>query len=76
MRADIQAVVSNVPDQPISPGVLAEHSTGWMGLPGLLGHRGGRSWSTLFEVVDRDVPTPTPTAPSESSSTPVTTRPG
>src|SRR6476661_692992 len=50
VRADIQAVVSNVPDQPISPGVLAEHSTGWAGVPGLVGHRGGRSWSTLFEV--------------------------
>lgn len=50
VRADIQAVVTNVPDQPITPGVLAEHSTGWMGLPGLLGHRAGRSWSTLFQV--------------------------
>ena len=50
VHADIQAVVSNVPDQPVSPGVLAESSTGWMGVPGLVGHRGGRSWSTLFEV--------------------------
>ncbi|MEP6563197.1 MAG: glycoside hydrolase family 36 N-terminal domain-containing protein, partial [Nakamurella sp.] len=50
VRADIQAVVSNVPDLPISPSLLAEHSTGWMGLPGLIGHRGGRSWSTLFEL--------------------------
>ena len=48
--ADIQAVVSNVPDQPVSPGILAEHSTGWAGVPGLVGHRGGRSWSTLFEI--------------------------
>ena len=46
VRADIQAVVTNVPDEPISPSVLAEHSTGWMGLPGLLGHRGGGGWST------------------------------
>ncbi len=50
VRADVQAVVSNVPDQPISPGLLAEHSTGWLGLPGLLGHRAGHQWSTLFDV--------------------------
>jgi alpha-galactosidase len=50
VRADIQAVVTNVPDQPITPGILAEQSTGWMGLPGLLGHRGGRAWSSLFAV--------------------------
>jgi len=50
VRADVQAVVTNVPDQPISPGIVAEHSTGWLGLPGLLGHRGGRDWSSLFAV--------------------------
>jgi alpha-galactosidase len=50
VRADVQAVVTNVPDQPINPGILAEHSTGWLGLPGLLGHRGGRDWSSLFVV--------------------------
>lgn len=50
VRAEIQAVVSNVPDQPITPSVLPEHATGWMGLPGLLGHRGGQAWSTLFTV--------------------------
>ncbi len=48
--ADVPAVVSNVPDQPVTPGLLAEHATGWLGLPGLLGHRGGRDWSTRFEV--------------------------
>ncbi|WP_420119889.1 alpha-galactosidase [Nakamurella sp.] len=50
VRADVQAVVSNVPDRPITPSVLAEHATGWMGLPGLIGHRGGADWSTLFVV--------------------------
>lgn len=50
-RAAVQAVVTNVPDEPVSPSVLAEHSTGWMGLPGLLGHRGGGGWSTRFEVI-------------------------
>ena len=50
--ADVQAVVTNVPDDPIAPGILTEHATGWSGLPGLLGHRGGRAWSTLFTVAD------------------------
>ena len=31
---------------------MTEHATGWPGLPGLLGHRAGRSWSTLFTVTD------------------------
>src|SRR6478752_4233844 len=46
--ADVQAVVTNVPDDPIVPSIVTEHAAGWSGLPGLLGHRGGRSWSTLF----------------------------
>jgi len=46
--ADVQAVVSNVPDDPITPSIMTEHAAGWSGLPGLLGHRGGRAWSTLF----------------------------
>ena len=53
--SDVQAVVSNVPDEPIAPGILTEHATGWSGLPGLLGHRGGRAWSTLFTVNDVSV---------------------
>jgi len=48
--ADVQAVVTNVPDDPILPSIVTEHAAGWSGLPGLLGHRGGRSWSTLFTV--------------------------
>jgi alpha-galactosidase len=54
-QADIQAVVTNVPDEPVQPGILTEHATGWPGLPGLLGHRGGRAWSALFAVVDVSV---------------------
>ena len=50
--ADVPGVVSNVPDEPVIPGIVTEHATGWMGLPGLIGHRGGRSWSTLFAVTD------------------------
>jgi|GEM_PF-1574868 len=55
--ADIQAAVTNVPDDPVRPGIPTEHATGWPGLPGLLGHRAGRSWSTLFTVTDVKVET-------------------
>ena len=55
--ADIQAAVTNVPDDPVLPGIVTEHATGWPGLPGLLGHRAGRSWSTLFTVTDVKVET-------------------
>src|SRR6476661_3150350 len=34
--ADVQAVVSNVPDDPIVPSILTEHAAGGSGLPGLL----------------------------------------
>ena len=34
-----------------NPGVLREHSRGWLSYPTLLGHRKGRDWSSRFEVV-------------------------
>ena len=37
--ADVPSVVTNVPDEPVIPGIVTEHATGWMGLPGLIGHR-------------------------------------
>ena len=64
VRADIQAVVTNVPDQPISPGIVAEHSTGWLGLPGLLGssRRAG-----LVDACSRSPPwPPAPTVTARS----------
>ena len=57
--ADIQAAVTNVSDDPVTPGIVTEHSRGWPGLPGLLGHRARRSWSTLFIVTVTDVKTDT-----------------
>ncbi|MEP6799537.1 MAG: alpha-galactosidase [Lapillicoccus sp.] len=55
---DVQALVSaSIPlignnniDLPVRVSVLPEHSTGWMGRPGLRASRGGRSWSTAFTV--------------------------
>jgi alpha-galactosidase len=48
--ASVPSIVSSVPDEPVIPGIVTEHATGWMGLPGLIGHREGRAWSTLFTV--------------------------
>jgi alpha-galactosidase len=44
------AVVPNSLDEPHPVAVLPEHSGGWMGLPGLQGHRDGRDWSSRFTV--------------------------
>jgi alpha-galactosidase len=35
-----------------NPGVLREHSRGWIGYPTLSGHRSGKAWSSHFEVTD------------------------
>ena len=35
-----------------NPGLLREHSRGWLGYPTLSGHRNGKDWSTHFEVKD------------------------
>ena len=33
-----------------NPGVMREHSRGWLGYPTLSGHRAGKDWSSCFEV--------------------------
>jgi alpha-galactosidase len=35
--------------------ILPQHSTGWVGRPGLLGSRGGRAWSVAFDEVSHQV---------------------
>lgn len=35
--------------------VLPQHSSGWLGRPGLLGHRYGRAWSVAFDEVRHEV---------------------
>jgi alpha-galactosidase len=55
VTASVPPVVSNIPDEAITLGVLPEHSLGWPGAPGLSGHRGGRGWSPLFTVVEVNV---------------------
>lgn len=43
-------VVSSVLDVPVPVSVLPEQSVGWLGTPGLSGHRAGRDFSPLFQV--------------------------
>jgi alpha-galactosidase len=46
-------------DSPISAqaavALLPQHSSGWLGRPGLLGSRAGRAWSVAFDVVIHEV---------------------
>ncbi|BCY07910.1 alpha-galactosidase [Actinoplanes sp. L3-i22] len=37
-------------DGTVRPSLLPEQSSGWLGSPGLAGHRDGRGWATAFEV--------------------------
>ena len=34
------------------PGIMREHSRGWLGYPTISGHRNGKNWSTKFIVQD------------------------
>jgi alpha-galactosidase len=39
-------------DGPVRVSMLPEQSAGWLGTPGLSGHRDGRAWSPAFAVTD------------------------
>ncbi|KQO60390.1 alpha-galactosidase [Curtobacterium sp. Leaf261] len=49
-EGDIAPLVGNVVDEPIRLALLPEAHTGWMGKPGVTGHRDGRDWSPLFRT--------------------------
>ncbi len=46
-------------DEPLTPGVLREHSRGFLGHPTISGHRNGKAWSTHFSLskIDHDAST-------------------
>ncbi|HYN94130.1 MAG TPA: alpha-galactosidase [Pilimelia sp.] len=46
----VPPAVSNTMDEIVPVSVLPEHSAGWLGTPGLTGHRDGADFSTSFEV--------------------------
>jgi alpha-galactosidase len=39
-------------DEMQNPGILREHSRGWLGYPTISGHRNGKAWSTKFAVTE------------------------
>jgi alpha-galactosidase len=45
-------------------GILPLHSAGWLGRPGLLGHRSGRDWSPTFDAVQHRLITEDGAGPS------------
>ena len=55
VEAGATAAVPDSLDEPRPVSLLPEHAEGWLGRPGLCGHRAGRDWSTRFEVSAVDV---------------------
>lgn len=47
-QANIEPPAGNVVDLPVRLSILPEHHTGWVGKPGIAGHRDGVDWSPLF----------------------------
>ncbi|GIE86963.1 alpha-galactosidase [Actinoplanes regularis] len=41
-------------DGTVRPSLIPEQSSGWLGTPGLAGHRDGRAWATAFRVTAID----------------------
>lgn len=50
-----EPLLENTTDVPVRLGVLPEHGAGWMGTPGVIGHRAGCDWSPLFTDVRYEV---------------------
>ncbi|HET7477206.1 MAG TPA: alpha-galactosidase [Dermatophilaceae bacterium] len=57
--AAVPPIASGRPDVVVPLAVLPEQSSGWLGTPGLTGHRDGAHFSTLFRVRDSQTPGPT-----------------
>ncbi len=50
VRAETPQIASNTVDIVVPVSLLPEHSAGWLGTPGLTGHRAGADFSTSFAV--------------------------
>ncbi|WP_324533579.1 alpha-galactosidase [Actinotalea sp.] len=48
-------VIDSVISSQEAVAVLPQHSSGWLGRPGLLGSRAGRAWSVAFDAVDHSL---------------------
>lgn len=55
VRATTLPVTPGTPDEPYRLGVIPEQSAGWVGTPGLRGHRVGADFSTALLVTSIDV---------------------
>jgi alpha-galactosidase len=53
--AAVPGTVPNDLDEGARVGILPEQASGWLGRPGLAGHRAGGAWSPLFALVALDV---------------------
>jgi len=51
-EADVLPLQPSTPDVAVRLSVVPEAHTGWMGRPGLVGHRDGADWSPAFTVSD------------------------
>src|SRR5699024_5128942 len=49
-RVSVPPPVGSQVDVPVPVSLLAEQSAGWLGTPGLTGHRAGRDFSTAFTI--------------------------
>lgn len=55
-RASEEPYDGNAPNDPLQVGVIPLSSTGWMGRPGLVGHRsGGRAWAPHLKATKIEV---------------------
>jgi len=61
---------SNQTDDRVEVSVLPEQSRGWMGTPGLTGHRDGGAWSPRFVTRSRDLTQPSTAAQSSAAAEP------
>ncbi|WP_435613114.1 alpha-galactosidase [Streptomyces sp. bgisy159] len=57
-RVSLAQLVTSVPDVPVPVSVLPEQSAGWLGTPGLSGHREGTGFSPAFTVRELHAPGP------------------
>lgn len=53
--ANTAPALDNSTDVPVRISVVPEHSAGWMGIPGLRGHRNGGAWTPKFSSVSHAV---------------------
>lgn len=85
-RACAEPYDGNAPNHPLQVGIIPLSSTGWMGRPGLVGHRAsGRAWAPHLRTISVDVDSetlevldaahatdPSPTTEASTPSSPTT----